>query len=85
MIKHDPTLTRYILELSLAGFLGWLIAAHGVVKLINYFLSPDYGMYDWYQPFMDVVNLLLVFTGIGSAIAITVEFRHPDRYDRKQH
>ena len=77
-------MAQYIIELTIAGFLGWFLAAHGVMKVINALLSPSYDRYDWYPPFMDVVNLLLIFVGIGLAIALTVELRHPEHIGKEE-
>jgi magnesium-transporting ATPase (P-type) len=69
---------QYIVELTVAGFIGWFLAAHGMMKVISALLDPTYDRYDWYSPFMDVVDLILIFVGIGLAIALTVELRHPE-------
>jgi hypothetical protein len=77
-------MAQYIVELTIAGFLGWLLAAHGMMKVISALLDPTYARYDWYSPFMDVISLILIFVGIGLAIALTVELRHPDQFGKDQ-
>jgi len=77
--KDQPTFhLRYVLELFLAGFVGWLIGTKVIVGVLDRVLTPSYGQYDWYEPFISVVNLIVIFMMIGLSIAVTVQFRHPD-------
>ena len=68
----------YVLELLAASVVGWLLATQVIMGYLDHLLAHDYSQYDWYDPFLSVINLVSTFIMVGLAIAITVQIRHPD-------
>ena len=68
---------RFAAELLLAGIAGWLLADYAATPGLDHFMAPAYAQFDWYEPFLDVMSLINEFICVGTALAMTVQFRQP--------
>ena len=85
MTKNPGLNLRYGLELLAAGFGGWLLSTQLLSPTFDHFLSPHYGGYDWYESFVSVIDLTILFVSIGLSLALIVHLRHPaDHQNERQ-